>query len=596
MKKSVFNRLLLMNIAVIAAAMLVIALLLPRLISGHIFLEKEKELTARGAELALLAEDYFAGKISEGGFADLLISLDRSLGARIWAVDEDGVVVMASYGGRHSQHGRRLRLSDEQVGRFSRGEKTVTRRYQADFDQEMLTVGVPIGPEGAAPLGAIYLHAPVTGINATVNSLLKYVLISGLAAVFLATAAGYFFSRRFSRPLLEMAGAAQGMGRGDYSGRVVVSSEDEIGQLAGSLNALAGRLEKTIGALQRGKKKFESMVTGMREGVVGVNSAGELTYFNAAARDMLGLDPVATVPGVPIEQALRGEGLAAPFLKTLSGGEPETAAVRIGESIYSIQVSPIEDEAEEKPGAVGLVRDISETKRLEKMRRDFIANVSHELRTPLTILRGYSEALLDGTAGDAERVRYLETIRREIERLNRLISDLLDLSRLQAGGIKLHQEAFNLQGLAQELKAGLQSRLEEKGIALEVDIDPEAEVLADRDRIMQVLLNLVENALRYSWEGGKIDVVGRAAGGQKVRVSVCDYGVGIEEKELPHIWERFYRIDRSRDRKQGGTGLGLAIVKEIIEAHGESVAVESIPGEGSTFSFTLPMASPSLSS
>lgn len=432
MRKSVFNRLLLMNIAVIAAAMLVFALLLPRLISGHIYRQKEKELSARGAELALLAEDYFAGKLSGGNFGELLLSLDRSLGARIWVVDRDGLVVLASTGGPHSHHGRRLRLSEEQVGRFSRGEKTVIRRYQAEFGQDMLTVGVPIGSGGAAPLGAVYLHAPVTGIDATVNSLLKYVLISGLAAAFLSTLAGYFFSRRFSRPLLEMARAAQGMGRGDYSSRVAVSSEDEIGQLAASLNALAGRLEKTVGALQRGKKKFESMVTGMREGVIGVNSAGELIYFNAAAREMLGLDPAAS--GRPVEQALSEAGLAATFRATLSTGKPETAAVRRGENTYSIQVSPVEDEAEEKPGAVGLVRDISEAERLERMRREFVANVSHELRTPLTVLRGYSEALLDGTAGDAERARYLETIRTEIERLNRLISDLLDLSRLQAGG------------------------------------------------------------------------------------------------------------------------------------------------------------------
>jgi len=387
-----------------------------------------------------------------------------------------------------------------------------------------------------------------------------------------------------------MTAAARRMGQGEYSSRIKIGSEDELGQLAFSLNCLAEQLEKTITALQRGKRKFESMVTGMLEGVIGVNSAGDLTYFNAAAQEMLQLDHAAA--GCHIEQALPEKQLAGPFLKTLAAGKPETATARFGENIYSIHVSPVEDEAEEDPGAVGLIQDISEIARLERMRREFIANVSHELRTPLTILRGYSEALLDGTAGAAEKTRYLQVIRAEIERLNRLISDLLDLSRLQARGMELHKKEFNLYKLALELEARFQSRLEEKKITLEVNIAPEIEVSGDRDRIMQVLLNLVENAMRYSWEGEKIDLSAHIEEGQTVEVSVRDYGPGIEEKELPHIWERFYRVDKSRDRKQGGTGLGLAIVKEIIEAHGESITVNSAPGEGSRFSFTLPPAPP----
>lgn len=578
-----------MNAAVIAAAMLVIALLLPRLISNYIFDEKEKELTGKGDELARLTESYYLGNMGGDNFQDLIFSLDRFLEARIWVVDREGAVLRASHGGGAHHHGRGPQVPAEQLERLSRGEKVVTRRYQAQFDQPMLSVGVPVAPGGEAPLGAIFLHAPVKGISDTVNNLLRYVLVSGLAAMTLASLAGYFFSRRFSRPLLEMAGVAESMGRGDYSRRIIIGSEDELGRLGSSLNSLAARLAQTITALQRGKKKYESMVTGMLEGVIGVNSAGMVTYFNDAAQRMLQLDPASA--GRPIGQALPGEELASPFLKTLSRGQAETATAELGDAVYSIHVSPVEDEAEERPGAVGLIRDISESERLERMRREFVADVSHELRTPLTILRGYSEALLDGTAVESEKTRYLEVIRAEIERLNRLISDLLDLSRLQARGLELHRIAFNLQELALELQAGLRARFAEKRAVLAVAIDPGAEVWGDRDRIMQVLLNLVENALRYSGEGGRVELASRPKEGQKVRVSVRDDGPGMGKKDLPHIWERFYRVDRSRDRKQGGTGLGLAIVREIIEAHGESVAVQSAPGEGSTFSFTLPLAS-----
>jgi signal transduction histidine kinase len=588
MRRSVLSRLLLINITVVAAAMAVIALLLPQLIEGYIFAQKERELTAKGAELARLVENYSAGEIGEESFSELLLSLDRFLDARIWIVDEDGRVVRTSHGHGRSHHGKGPRLSPEQSSRLSRGETIVTRRYQDYFDQVMLSVGVPLRSGAGAPAGAIILHAPVVGIRETINSLLRYLLLSGLAALLLASLAAYFLSRRFSRPLQEMTRAARSMGRGDYSRRIPVDSEDELGQLARSLNALAGRLEETITALQRGKRKYESMVTGMLEGVVGVNGRGELTYFNDAAKRMLHLDEAAR--GSPLGEALPDAELTAPFLRTLAGGEPERATVGLGERVYSIQVSPVEDDDGGSPGVVGLIHDISEAERLEKMRREFVADVSHELRTPLTVLRGYSEALLDGTAGTNEKRRYLEVIRSEIERLNRLINDLLELSRLQARGLELYESRFNLRELAGELESGLRSRLGTRKIALEIGIAREIEVSGDRDRIMQVLLNLLENALRYSPEAGKVTLAARPVEDRRVEVSVRDEGPGIAEKELPHIWERFYRVDRSRDRKGGGTGLGLAIVKEIIEAHGESVAVSSAPGQGSTFSFTLPLA------
>lgn len=588
MRRSVLGRLLLINITVVAAAMVVIALLLPQLIAGHIFREKERELAGKGAELARLAERYYAGGIGEESFSELLLSLDRFLDARIWISDGEGRVVKTSHGHGRSHHGKGPRLTQEQSGRLSRGETIITRRYQDYFDQVMLSVGVPLFSGTGAPAGAIILHAPVRGIRETINSLLYHVLLSGLAALLLASLAAYFLSRRFSRPLLEMTRAAQRMGQGDYSRRIRVDSADELGQLALSLNALAGQLEKTITALQRGKRKYESMVTGMLEGVIGVNGRGELTYFNNAAKMMLRLNEAAR--GSPIERVMPEAGLAAPFLRTIAGGEPERATVVLGERAYSIQISPVEDDDGGSPGAVGLLHDISEAERLERMRREFVADVSHELRTPLTVLRGYSEALLDGTAGTAEKRRYLEVIRSEIERLNRLITDLLELSRLQFRGLELHESRFNLRDLAGELESGLRSRLGAKKIALVIGIAREIEVIGDRDRIMQVLLNLLENALRYSPEAGKIELTAHPAGEHRVKVSVRDEGPGIAEKEMPHIWKRFYRIDRSRDRKGGGTGLGLAIVKEIIEAHGESVAVSSAPGQGSTFSFTLPLA------
>ncbi|MEW5784691.1 MAG: ATP-binding protein [Bacillota bacterium] len=588
MKKSIFSKLLLMNIAVVTAALLVIALLLPQFISGFIFTQKERELTAKGKELARLTQSYYEGRISDENFLELLLSLDQFLEARIWLVNRDGVVIKASYGEPPFRRGPQLRLSEEHLKRLSSGESVVVRHYLTHFKEVMLSVGVPImAGYNAEPVGAIFLHAPVTEITATVNNLVKFVLLSGLAAVCLASLIGYIFSRRLSRPLQEMTEAARRMGQGEYTSRIKINSEDELGQLAFSLNYLAGRLEKTITALQREKRNFESMVTGMLEGVIGINSAGELIYVNAAAKEMLQLDDTAV--SRHIGRALPTEQFAAPFLKTLAGGRPETGSVEFNGNHYSVHVSPVEDETGSSPGAVGLIQDVSETARLEAMRREFIANVSHELRTPLTILGGYSEALLDGTADSTQKTRFLKIIRAEIERLDRLITDLLDLSRLQARRIELHKKEFDFKKLALELKTRLMPRLELKRIDLVVDVAPKLKLWGDRDRIMQVLLNLVENAIRHSPEDETINLLAQLTEEQKVEVSIQDRGPGMAAEDLPHIWERFYRVDKSRDRRQGGTGLGLAITREIIEAHDGTVSVQSIPGKGSRFSFTLPL-------
>jgi two-component system sensor histidine kinase ResE len=589
LKKSLFSKLLIMNIGVIAAALVVIALLLPQLISGYIFNQKERELTAKGTELARLTEGYLEETISEESFLELLASLDRFLEARIWVVNRDGLVIKASYGERLFRRGPYLRLSEEQVKQLSRGETLTARRYLPHFEQVMLSVGVPVlfGAD-RVPAGAIILHAPVTEIKATVSSLLKFVLFSGLAAVVLASLLGYFFSRRLSRPLQEMSAAARRMGRGHFSSRIKISSEDELGQLAFSLNYLAERLEHTITALQREKSKFKSMVAGMREGVVGVNSAGELVYLNNTAREMLQLDDASL--GRPVAEVFPSPRLAAPFLHSLAGGKPEAATVDLKDRYYSVRVSPAEDETDATPGAVGLIQDISETERLEQMRRDFIANASHELRTPLTVLKGYAEALLDGTADDTRKTRYLQIIKTEIERLNRLVTDLLDLSRLQAGRLALRRERLSLVDLAVELGDRLKPQLKEKRLRLEAAIPENAPVWADRDRIQQVMQNLVENAVRFSPHGGTIFITAAVEPGGKVKIAVRDEGPGIPAEDLPHIWERFYRAEKSRDRKKGGTGLGLAIAREIIEAHGETIAVASTAGQGTVFSFTLPPA------
>jgi signal transduction histidine kinase len=255
-----------------------------------------------------------------------------------------------------------------------------------------------------------------------------------------------------------------------------------------------------------------------------------------------------------------------------------------------LQVAPLRARGSDRSAAVAVVRDVTAARRLDEMRRQFITDASHEIKTPLTAIGGFAAAIADGVAGSPEeQKRCASLIVREVERLNRLVNDLLDLSRIESGAVKLTFDEVDLSELVSSAVEAFQSQAQEKSIAVETDIPSGLpSVRADGDRVYQVLVNLISNALRFNRPGSRIAIAAERTDGQ-VRVEVRDTGPGIPADQLPHIWERFHRADTARSRQDGGTGLGLAIVRSIVEAHGGSVSAESVLGEGATFTFTLPI-------
>ncbi|HHX73849.1 MAG TPA: PAS domain-containing sensor histidine kinase, partial [Firmicutes bacterium] len=293
----------------------------------------------------------------------------------------------------------------------------------------------------------------------------------------------------------------------------------------------------------------------------------------------------------PLAGLLPQQAMTELFATVMQTGRQHAAEYSLeGGRILLLQAAPLHRPGETW-GAVGILQDVTEIRRMEQLRRDFVANVSHELRTPMTSIQGFVEALLDGLAEDkASRLHYLQIILAETVRLNRLITDLLDLSRLEMQQIPLPLEAVDLASLIRDVTAKLQPQVEKNGLTLKVNLPERLQpVTGNYDRLQQVLINLCSNAIAFTPPGGRITVTAREIG-ELVRVSVSDTGPGIPVEEQDKIWQRFHRVDKARSRSLGGTGLGLAIVKQIIEAHGGSVGLTSMPGEGATFSFTLKIA------
>jgi len=460
------------------------------------------------------------------------------------------------------------------------------------------------------PAALLLIRAPLSEIQAAAGRLAQLILLCGLVGAALALAAALIIADRISVPLRRMRRMAASMAGGDFASRLEIKSRDEVGQLANSFNTMAEKLRQSLSSLQDESAKLRAVLGSMAEGVVAINAEERILLVNPQTFGVLNL-PQQELVGRPLAEA----GLPAELAKALRlclaehrmiSKEISTTAPWQWEGkedsrepgVAALHVVPMHLGGEEW-GAVAVILDVSEAHRLEGMRRRFFSDISHELRTPLTNITGYASALEDGTAADeAARAGALSIILKESERLKRFIEDLLDLSRLESGQPDLQKEWCEIEPIASASAQSLEAFARQARVRVHLDLPRDLPlVFADPDRLSQVLVNLVSNAISFNRPGGEV-IVSALAAASEVMVEVKDTGIGISPGELPYVWERFHRgakrpeeISAGADRPENlhhGTGLGLAIVRSIVQAHGGRVWAESAPGEGSTFGFSLP--------
>jgi two-component system phosphate regulon sensor histidine kinase PhoR len=435
------------------------------------------------------------------------------------------------------------------------------------------------------------------------------------AGISLALTAGlaYLWARRITQPLRRMLDFARALSRGEMGHRLSVRAGDELGDLAGALNAMAADLRSTLQRLEEEGRRVRTIMEGMAEGLLVIDGRGRISLVNPAAEAMLGLKRDAALGQTPLE-AVRSHELDE-LLKAAArqegGASVEITLAYPRRRILAGTAVAIRDAGGATQGTVLVFRDITQLKRLEETRMEFVVNVSHELRTPLTAIRGYAETLLDDGQKNREEARkFLEIIHRHAERLGRLLNDLLDLSNIELDRTPLSIRPLGVAEAVRQAVAMLLPQAERKAVRVAAEVpDALPPVLADRDRLLQILVNLIDNAVKYTPEGGSVTIraavlpaesaavseqqhrspPGRTAP-QHVEISVEDTGIGIPAKDLPRITERFYRVDKARSRDLGGTGLGLAIVKHLVQAHLGTLAIESEPGRGTRVRVSLPAA------
>jgi two-component system phosphate regulon sensor histidine kinase PhoR len=388
-----------------------------------------------------------------------------------------------------------------------------------------------------------------------------------------------------------MTDVAEKIAKGDFSKRIFSIRNNELGLLAKAINKMATSLERQFSVIETEKRQLMTILDGMVEGVLVTDEKGEILLVNPSLRSMLGLEGICT--GKTILECLRNQSVHQPIERVLQSRRPEEyeigAWIGSEERFLIVHTAPLAA-ANKNTGCVSVFYDVTNIRKLENTRKEFVANVSHELKTPLTNILGYAETLRRGALEDMDSAkRFVEKIENNAAQLRSLVEDILKISQIESGRLEMNPEPLRL---LEETDRLIQSDFEEriliKKLVFEKNISPEVTIDADSSAFKRVLGNLIDNAIKYTPEGGKI-VVSVKEDDDFCRIIVDDSGVGIAEQDLPHLFERFYRADKARSRQMGGTGLGLSIVKHFVQAHGGEVGVESRSGKGARFFFTLPL-------
>jgi two-component system phosphate regulon sensor histidine kinase PhoR len=450
------------------------------------------------------------------------------------------------------------------------------------------TVGVPL-LYVAAPIagGAVRMAYPLSDVQATEDRARRSLLVGSTIALMVALLLSAAIAQLIAQRLQHIVRFAERIADGDLSARIAQRSTDEIALVASALDRTARKLESSFAAVETSRSQLETLLNSMQEAVIAVTIDGKVLWVNGRMKRFAG---AGVRIGAPLVETVRDPGILAVIdqaIKKKSMATDRATALMPGR-VFQVTAAPMPPS-----GAVAVLHDLTKIERVEKTRRDFIANVSHELRTPLTSVQGYAETLLDSPAAqDASTHEFLEIIVKNARRMTRLTEDLLVLARVESGEQRFRLRPVSPADLLSDAAETLSLVAREAHMELSVESSVIDTIQADPEAIHQVLSNLISNAIHYARDGGRI-VIGARRRETAVEFSVRDFGPGIPSEHLPRLFERFYRVDKARSRESGGTGLGLAIVKHIVLAHDGQVRAESHLGHGSTFCFTIPVAAES---
>ena len=592
-------------VVVILISTTIVGLLVGRQVTSNEMQELQVSLTVRSEMLAELSRETLMLAETEQKLVKLqrtIEMLGQKSDSRLTVIRADGTVIADS---RESPVNMDNHLNrPEIIGAGESGQATTTR-FSQTVSQNMSYIALRVDSTQGM-LGFVRVSIPLQDIEQKTTQLWWLILLGAASSSLAALVLGFYFAKRFTDPLRNMTEIAGAISQGDYERRISVSHKDELGTLAAAFNRMARSSAERVLEITTERNRLAKILSSMAEGVIAIDSDRRIIHANHAAVKLLASDShVSDLQSADLgKDDLAWEDIRVPAIieaveTAFASGEVVMIQMQQAEiqndQVVDIHVSPLMDETNTVTGAVLVLNDVSELANLERIRRDFVANASHELKTPITAIRGLTETMLDDPSMDgATRLRFVERISAQSMRLSVLVTDLLAISRLEADQTEQKSDPIDMQELVKRSVSAAIAASNEKQLALvfesnESNTDMKIMTLGDRQSLSQMVDNLLDNAVKYTPAGGRVDVQLTAVA-EQICLQVADTGIGIDNLAQQRIFERFYRVDKARSRDLGGTGLGLSIVKNIAEQHGGSVQLESELGAGSTFTVVLPLA------
>lgn len=516
--------------------------------------------------------------------------------ARVTYIRADGKVL-----GDSNEHPSEMdnHLHREEIDQAAKQGIGSVVRFSDTIRQNMMYVAVSVKGASGQTEGYLRMAMSLQQIEGTVRQLWLFLLIGLLILFLLSGLICYRIARGITRPIERITRVARQMANQQYAARVPEAGNDEVGELARTINRMAENLQIQMQHIRENEYRLQGVLENMVSGVMMVDQRGTITLVNRSAEDILGYSSHELLNKSYLDAGFQLEftALLADAIETHTRVREELMLHFPQEQILEVHVSPIVQGDGQRKGVLVVLHDITAVRRLERIRSEFVANVSHELKTPVAAVKGFAETLMAGALEDKEMVRsFLQIIYDESDRLNRLIGDILELSKIESKRIPLQFSPVDVESIVENSIQMMKAEAEKKHITLESCVENELYIEADEDRLRQILINLLSNGISYTPEGGRVSIgvefvpsLDDNPDNERMRIRISDTGIGIPEKDLPRIFERFYRVDKARSRSSGGTGLGLSIVKHLTELHHGTISVESEAGKGTTFNIELPV-------
>lgn len=563
---------------------LIFSVIMTQSINNLMLLQLEERFISEAKIVKLLFSESKSGQL-EFNYQDFAKTIHQNISTRITIISEDGTVLADTSESPLNMNNHLNRA--EVIEALKINDVAVSTRFSNTVNADFLYVAVPVEIDG--DIYIIRVSKQLVEIEKLNKSIIAVSILMIVSAAAITLVVSVYVSKRITRPIDALTKVANQIADGDFGKKIYIKANDQIGELATAFNKMSKNLDASLSELKQRNSELEAILNSMINGIIAVDQNKNIILINKFCFEILELPSDFVAENESMYIIIRNEEIARMVENSMIDGcslIKELSYVHL-DKILRIYVNPIFSPNKEILGSIVVIQDVTQIRKLEQMRSEFVSNVSHELKTPLTSIKGFVDTLKNGAINNKDTaLRFLDIIDIESDRLYRLINDILLLSEIESMDRETEQNVVDLKSVVEEVYDVLEQKALDKGLQLNARYESEVVLLANRDRIKQMMINLVDNAIKYT-EKGEVSIA-VARNGNWISIKVTDTGVGFSEVHKERLFERFYRVDKGRSRNQGGTGLGLSIVKHIVMLYKGKISVESIPGEGTTFEIAFP--------